>query len=250
MISNVALPYQIYQMTQSTLKVGMLSLIQLIPLLITALIGGVFADRYNRRSLLITSELLLAIGCCILALNSYHQTPSLILIFIISACMSAITGLHRPAFDSVTQQIVKPEDYKNLSALGTFKFSFCMIIAPALSGIIIAQYGIFITYLIDLITFCISLISLVKIHNIPKPVVQKHPSILSSLRQGISFAFNRQELIGSYIVDFIAMIFAWPNSLLPAVAQTLGGAKTLGLLYSAPAVGALIISFLVDGLEK
>ncbi|AWN74157.1 MFS transporter [Legionella anisa] len=243
MITSVAVPYQIYQMTQSTFLVGLLSLVQLLPLLITALIGGVFADRYNRRGLLIISELLLAGGCFLLALNSYQPSPSLSLIFIISACMSAINGLHRPAFDSVMQQIVKPSDYKKMGALATFKFSFCMIIAPALSGLIIAQYGIIITYFVDLITFFISLIALVRIHTIPKPAIQKHPSILSSLKQGISFAFNRQELIGSYAVDVIAMVFAWPNSLLPAIAQSLGGAKTLGLLYSAPAAGALIISF-------
>lgn len=80
-------------------------------------------------------------------------------------------------------------------------------------------------------------------HTLPKPEIQEHPSILSSLKQGISFAFSRQELIGSYFVDFFAMIFAWPNALLPALAQSFGGAKTLGLLYSAPAIGALFISF-------
>ncbi|WP_454782479.1 MFS transporter [Legionella sp. WA2022007384] len=243
MISNVALPYQIYQITQSTLAVGLLSLAQLLPLLITALIGGVFADRYNRRGLLIISELLLAVGCCLLALNSYQTSPSLSLIFIVSASMSAITGLHRPAYDSVIQQIVNPNDYKKVGALATFKFSFCMIIAPALSGLIIAHYGIVITFFIDLMTFFLSLIALIRIHTIPRPLVQEHPSILSSLKQGISFAFNRQELMGSYIIDFIAMVFAWPNSLLPAIAQSLGGAKTLGLLYSAPALGALIVSF-------
>ncbi|WP_392537318.1 MFS transporter [Legionella sp. 227] len=243
MISSVALPYQIYQMTQSTLMVGLLSLVQLLPLLVTALIGGVFADRYNRRGLLIISELLLAVGCCMLVLNSYQAAPSLILIFIVSASMSAINGLHRPAFDSIAQQIVEPKDYKNMGVLATFKFSFCMIIAPAISGLIIAKYGIVITYLIDLITFFMSLVTLIRLHNIPKPVQHEHPSIVSSLKQGVSFAFNRQELMGSYLVDFIAMVFAWPNSLLPAIAQSFGGAKTLGLLYSAPAVGALIISF-------
>ncbi|MCW8397593.1 MFS transporter [Legionella sp. PATHC038] len=243
MISSVALPYQIYQMTQSTLMVGLLSLVQLLPLLVTALIGGVFADRYNRRGLLIISELLLAVGCCMLVLNSYQAAPSLILIFIVSASMSAINGLHRPAFDSIAQQIVEPKDYKNMGVLATFKFSFCMIIAPAIAGLIIAQYGIVITYLIDLITFFISLVTLTRLHNIPKPVQHEHPSIVSSLKQGVSFAFNRQELMGSYLVDFIAMVFAWPNSLLPAIAQSFGGAKTLGLLYSAPAVGALIVSF-------
>lgn len=243
MITSVALPYQIYHITQSTVMVGLLSLAQLVPLLITALIGGVFADRYNRKALLIISELLLAVGCCFLAFNSQLANPSLYALFVIAALMSAITGLHRPAFDSITQQIVAPSDYKSVGALSSFKFSFCMIIGPAIAGIIIAHYGIVVTYLIDLTTFVISLLNLVMIHTIPKPLIKEHPSILSSLKQGISFAFTRQELMGSYFVDFFAMVFAMPNALLPAIAQSFGGVKTLGLLYAAPAFGALIISF-------
>ncbi|HAT8831825.1 TPA: MFS transporter [Legionella pneumophila] len=243
MITSVALPYQIYHLTESTMMVGLLSLAQLLPLLITALLGGVFADRYSRRGLLIISELLLAVGCLFLAFNSKLVNPSVSLIFIIASLMSAITGLHRPAFDSVIQQIVKPEDYKKVGALGSFKFSFCMIIGPAAAGLIIAQYGIVITYLIDLLTFIISLLNLSLMHTIPKPLAKEHPSIIVSLKEGIGFALGRQELMGSYFVDFFAMVFAMPNALLPAIAQQFGGAKTLGLLYAAPAIGSLIISF-------
>lgn len=250
MITSVALPYQIYHITQSTVLVGILSLVQLVPLLFTALVGGVFADRYNRRVLIIISELLLALSCCFLAFNSHLAEPNILIIFIVAALMSAITGLHRPAFDSITQQIVRPQDYKNVGALFSFKGSFCMIIGPAIAGIIIAQYGIIITYLIDLVTFIVSLICLSLMHYVPKPKAQNHPSILSSLKQGIRFAFSRQELIGSYFVDFIAMIFAMPNALFPAIAQSFGGAKTLGLLYAAPAVGALVISFVSGWTSK
>lgn len=250
MITGVALPYQIYEMTQSTMMVGFLSLVQLIPLLFTALLGGVFADRYNRKVLLIVSESLLALGCVFLAINAYYPTPNLVAIFVIASLMSAITGLHRPAFDSITQQIVQPSDYKNVGALASFKFSFCLIVGPSIAGLIIAHHGIVITYCVDLITFIISVLNLILMHNIPKPVEQDHPSIKTSLKEGINFAFSKQELVGSYCVDFIAMIFAMPNALLPAIAQSYGGAKTLGLLYAAPAVGALIISFISGWTSK
>lgn len=250
MITFVALPYQIYHITQSTLMVGLLSLVQLFPLLITALVGGVLADRYNRRMLIIISELLLAACCFILAINSYVPNPSISIIFVVASVISAITGLHRPALDSITQQIVKPQDYKNVGALSSFKFSFCMIVGPAIAGLIIAQHGIVITYLIDLFTFIISIVNLYLMHTIPKPIVKEHPSILSSLKEGITFAFSRQELIGSYFVDFTAMVFAMPNALLPAIAQSYGGAQTLGLLYSAPAVGSLIVSFVSGWTSK
>lgn len=243
MITGVALPYQVYQLTRSTLMVGLLSLVQLIPLLITALLGGVFADRYNRRMLLIGSELLLAISCGLLVLNAYSATPSLVAIFLIGSFMSAINGLHRPAFDSITQQLVAVEDYKTVGALASFKFSFCMIVGPAIAGLVIAHYGMCVTYFIDLLTFGVSLLNLCLMHKIPPPVPHQHLSILASLKQGVQFALKRQELMGSYWVDFIAMIFGMPNALFPAMAESLGGAKALGLLYAAPAIGALFISF-------
>nr|WP_232220446.1 MFS transporter [Legionella tunisiensis] len=243
MITSVALPYQVYQLTHSSLMVGLLSLLQLIPLLITALLGGVFADKYNRRGLIIISEICLILGCALLTINANSSQPTLIGIFVIASLMSAITGLHRPALDSMTQQLVEPRDYKALGVLTSFKYSFCMIVGPAIAGLIIAHLGMVLTYFIDLLTFVVSLITLSLMKNLPKPIVAKSSSAFSALKEGIQFAFKRQELLGSYCVDFIAMIFAMPNALFPAIAQSLGGAQTLGLLYAAPAVGALFISF-------
>lgn len=243
MITSVALPYQIYHLTQSTLMVGMLSLAQLLPLLITALLGGVCADRYNRRALVIISECFLMLGCAILVFNAHHPHSNLTLIFIISSVMSAITGLHRPAFESMTQQLVNPEDYKAVGALSSFRYSFCMIAGPAIAGLIIAYCGLVLTYILDFLTFLVSLMSLCFMRGVQKPIAITHPSVMSSLKQGLQFAFKRQELMGSYFVDFIAMIFAMPNALFPAMALSFGGVKTLGFLYAAPAVGSLFISF-------
>ncbi|KTD04911.1 MFS transporter [Legionella feeleii] len=243
MITTITLPYQIYQLTRSSLMVGLLSLVQLIPLLITALLGGVFADKYNRRSLVIISEACLVIGCALLALNAYIAQPSLTGIFVISSLMSAITGLHRPALESMSQQLVLPGDYKALGVLVSFKYSFCMIVGPAIAGFIIAHLGVVVTYCIDLLTFAISITSLFLMQNPPKPIAANSTSALAAIKEGVQFAWKRQELLGSYCVDFIAMVFAMPNALFPAIAQSLGGAQTLGLLYAAPAVGSLSISF-------
>jgi MFS family permease len=243
MITGVALPFQMYELTHSTLMVGLLSLVQLLPLLFTALLGGVCADRYNRRVLLLSSEFLLTLGCGLLAYNASQAAPSLVFIFIISAFMSAINGLHRPALDSITQQLVDSKDYTTVAALGSFKYSFCMIAGPSIAGLLLAYYGIVLTYLLDLASFGFSLCSIASIRNMPKPVAQVHLPIVASLQEGLKFALKRQELTGSYWVDFIAMVFGMPNALFPAIAQSFGGAQTLGLLYAAPAVGALLISF-------
>ncbi len=242
MITMVALPFQVYEITHSTIMVGMLSLAQLIPLLFTALIGGVYADRYARRQLLLISEFFLAGGCVFLALNAWMAHPNLVVIFALSSLMSAVTGLHRPAFDGALQQLVNEDDYKTAGALRAFEFSFCMIVGPAVTGLIVAKYGVTVAYFLDFISFLLSIVMLIALGPIPKPNVHEIVPVLQALKEGIQFAWNRQVLLGSYCVDFIAMVFAIPNALFPAIALSIGGVKTLGLLYAAPAVGALIIS--------
>ncbi len=242
MVTSVALPYQIYMETHSTLMVGLLSLVQLIPLLFTALIGGVFADKYHRRLLLLVSEGVLALGSLLLALNANTETPHIYLIFILASLMSAFTGLHRPALDSIVQQVVDKKDFAAVGSLSTLKGSICMIGGPAIGGLLLANYGVTVTYLVDVATFAISLIALLLMSHIPSPARIKDESTWAALRQGFRYAFSRQELVGTYVIDFMAMIFAMPMALFPAIALSFGGATALGMLYAAPAVGALLIS--------
>ena len=243
MITGVVLPYQIYHETQSTLMVGLLGLFQLLPLLVTALLGGVFADRHHRKLLLIVTESLLALGCLLLAWNAFLEVPRLWIIFVVATFMSAINGFHRPALDSMTQQLVAREDFPSVGALASFKYSFGMIAGPAIGGLIIAHFGVAITFLVDFSTFVSSLILLLMIGQLPKPQGRRDSSTWVALKQGFHYAISRQELVGSYLVDFVAMIFGMPTALFPAIAQAHGGAQVLGMLYSAPAVGALVVSF-------
>lgn len=244
MITSVALPYQIYMSTHSTLMVGLLSLVQLLPLLITALIGGVFADRYHRRALLLIAESVLMVGSFLLALNAHTNGSPIWILFVIASLMSAFNGLHRPALDSMLQQIVERKDFPIVASLAMLKSSVVMIIGPAVGGLLIASVGITITYLIDCATFMVSLIALLSMSHIPKPPPTADLSTLSALKTGIRYAASRQELIGTYVVDFMAMIFGMPTALFPAIALSFGGAKALGMLYAAPAVGALLVSAL------
>jgi MFS family permease len=243
MIARVALPYQIYQETHSILMVGFISLAQLLPLLFTALLGGAIADRHHRRQLLILTELALALCCLLLTFNAILSHPHVWLIFMVSSLMSAITGLHRPAIEGITQQVVTKEDFVAVGMLSTFKYSIVSIGAPAIAGFILAQYGLAITYFLDFFSYIISLGALLSMSYIPAPELVINESVWSALKDGLRFAGSRQELLGSYFVDFIAMIFGMPNALFPAIAQTFGGAKALGFLYAAPAVGSLLLVF-------
>lgn len=243
MITGVALPYQIYTQTHSTLMVGLLSLVQLLPLLVTALIGGVFADKYHRRQLLLVAESFIAVGSLVLAINASLPEPRLWVLFIVSSIMSALTGLHRPALESIVQQIVSKQDLPTVSSLASLRGSVAMIGGPAIGGLLIAKWGLVVTYGVDVASFVISVLALLAMTSIPKPESISDESTFESLKIGCRFAFSKQELIGSYVVDFVAMIFGMPTAIFPAIAATFGGAKVLGMLYAAPAVGALILSF-------
>jgi len=242
MITSVALPYQIYKETHSTIMVGLLSLFQLLPLLVTALLGGVFADRHHRRTLLLIAESLLAIASLALMWNAFLTPPNISLIFIIAFLMAGVTGMHRPALTGIVQQIVAKEDFIRTGAYSGFMYGIGMTVGPAVGGLIIAHVDLATTFFIDFLTFLISLIAIYNINNIPKLVATEDLSIWASLKQGIRYAKSREELMGTYLVDFVAMIFGMPNALFPAIAQSLGGVKILGMLYAAPAVGALIIT--------
>src|SRR4029434_4622012 len=110
MITYVAVPDQIWELTHSSFAVGMLGAVQLVPLLLFALWGGAYADSMDRRKLLVISEIFLALGSVILAINALLPRPSVILVFGVSAAMSALNGFHRPALDALTPRLCARED--------------------------------------------------------------------------------------------------------------------------------------------
>src|SRR3954469_22685102 len=107
MITSVAVPYQIYELTGSSFWVGLLGTVQLVPLLLFGLIGGAYADAIDRRRLLIGAELLLAAASGVLGINALLPHPSVALVFAMTAVMSAVAGFHRPALESMTPRLVE-----------------------------------------------------------------------------------------------------------------------------------------------
>ena len=241
MMSWVALPYQIYHLTNSTLAVGLLGIVELIPLLLTAFIGGTLADVLDRRKLLIRAEIGMAIGCLCLVVNAMAAHPKLWLVYLIAAMLSALSGLHRPSLDALMPRLVSHEEIQDISVLVVFKSTVGMIGGPAVAGLCIASFGLAWTFALDFLTFIFSIAALMQIKSIVPPEDQEKPS-LKSMVVAMRYAIGRQELMGTYVIDFFAMIFAMPNALFPALAVMLGGTKALGWLYTAPAIGALFIT--------
>ncbi|MBS0288308.1 MAG: MFS transporter [Proteobacteria bacterium] len=241
MLSLVALPFQIYELTESTFAVGLLGVVELVPLLCTAFIGGALADVMDRKKLLLWSELGMTLGCGVLLANSLMPEPNLWLIYIVSGLLSALSGLHRPSLDAMFPRLVAHDEIQAASVLASLRGTVSMIGGPAAAGLCISYFGLPWTFAIDLSTFIISIIAIALIKSMVPTEKQDRPSI-KSVGEAIRYAVKRHELLGTYVVDFAAMVFAMPNALFPAIADSLGGTKYLGWLYSAPAVGALVVT--------
>jgi MFS family permease len=248
MITYVAVPKQIWDLTHSSFTVGMLGAVQLVPLLFFALWGGAYADSMDRRKLLIISEIFMAVGSLVLAINTLLPRPQVWIIFVVAGAMSALNGFHRPALDALTPKLVDRDDLKVVSALGSLRYSLGAIGGPALGGILIAQLGLVSTYGIDFLTYLVSLLALAAIRKMPAPEGRK-PGV-GAIVEGLRYAVSRPELIGTYVVDIVAMLFAYPLALFPSMADQWGGAGALGPLYSAMPVGFLVSTIISGWVKK
>src|SRR5437762_178576 len=228
MITYVAVPYQVFAITHSSFLVGMLGAAQLVPLLLFALWGGAYADALDRRRLLVISELFMTAGSLALAINGMLPHPSVVLIFIVGAAMSACNGFHRPALDALTPRLVEREDLTAVSALISLRMSLSAIVGPALGGVCIAVLGFPLTYMFDVLSFLVSLVSLAMIRSMPPPAETAGRPGVRSIIEGLQYARSRPELIGTYAVDLVAMTFAMPMALFPAIAASWGGAFAVG----------------------
>ncbi len=241
MVTYVALPYQMFQLTHSSLKVGLLGFAELIPLLLTAFVGGALADSVDRRRMVLATEVGLGLGSGALALAALHGNPPVWALYAVAAVMSGLNGLQRPSLEALGPRLVDADEQPALASLTMFRGSVGMIAGPALGGALIATAGLATTYLFDVATFVFSLLAIRTIRAVLPPQSEAGPSLRSVL-DGFRYARSRQELIGTYVVDFVAMVFGMPLALFPALAAARGGPHALGLLYAAPACGALVAS--------
>jgi MFS family permease len=241
MMTFVALQWQMYRLTGSSLAVGMLGVTEFVPIFLMAFVGGALADAVDRRRMVRVTEALLAAGTCVLIFNSLLPQPRVWVLYFCAALFAALNGLQRPSLDALMPRLVPAEQQPAASALRSLSGTAAMIGGPALGGVLIATFGLAITYSIDLTTFVVSLVALWMMRAVPPPAGAEGPS-LRSMVEGLRYARSRPELLGTYLVDINAMFFGMPMALFPAVAEAFGGSSVVGLLYAAPAFGGMCIT--------
>lgn len=241
MVTYVALPYQAYRLSHSSLVVGLLSLTELIPLLITAFVGGALADSVDRRRMLRITESAMCLVVGVLVLNSVLDHPTLWVLFVVAFAAAGVDGLQRPSLDAMVPRLVPSDELPAASALSSLKSNMGMVAGPPVAGVLIVAVGLPATYGVDVATFFVSLLALGLMRAVPPPPDSEGLS-LRAISQGLRYARSRQDLLGSYLVDMNAMFFGIPTALFPQVATHLGGPAVLGVLYAAPSAGSLIVT--------
>jgi MFS family permease len=241
MVTYVAVPYQLYDLTGSTTAVGALGAVEFVAMMATAFLGGALADAMDRRRMVRITEVLMLTASALLLGNALLRSPSVVGLYVLMFCLVAAECLQRPSLDALLPRLVPREQLVPAAALGNLRMTVGAIAGPALGGVLISAFGIAATYAVDVATFAVSLTALWLMRAVPPPPEAERPSVRGVL-EGIAYARSRPELIGTYLVDINATFWGMPNALFPALATGLGGPSVLGLLYSAPFVGAMLAS--------
>ena len=241
MITYVAVPFQVKELTNSYVAVAISGLVEIVPLVIFGLYGGVLADAIDRKKLIWVTEALSLLFTAILLVNSLMGSPSLILIYVVSGLFAATSGLRQPAMQAALPRLVDHEDMPAAAALMSIRWQTGVIVGPALGGVLISTYSVAVGYAADIATFVISIILIAMMKSIPPSAEAEKPS-LEGLIDGVKYAVSRRELLGTYVVDLGAMFLAMPIVLIPFWADQLEAPWALGLLYAAMTVGSIIVT--------
>jgi MFS family permease len=241
MITYVAIPFQAYSLSGSSLVVGLVSLAELMPILIMSFVGGALADAVDRRRMVRLTELGQFCAVGVLALNAAQPHPQLWVLFVVVVVAAALDSLQRPSLDALVPRIVTHEMLPAASSIEALRGNLGEVIGPPLAGVLIATVGLPVTFGVDMATYLVSAAVLTLMKPIP-PAPNAEGVSLRAAFGGVRYAASRQDLLGSYLVDINAMFFGMPMALFPQIAAGLGGPTVLGILYTAPSVGSLLAS--------
>ena len=231
-LTLVAVSFQAYALTHSTLVVGLIGPVQLVPLLAGALWGGTLADAMDRRRLLVFTQIAMAAGSGGLVANATLAHPTLWPLFVCTAANAGFQGMDWPARRAALPMLVDQADVTASIALQTLVQQVALVAGPALAGVLIGTIGLSTVYGIDVGTFAVALVAAALLPALV-PSGGGTPMGLRSMTDGLRHLRSETLLSASYLIDLNAMIFGMPRAVFPALGTGLfkGGAKTVGLLF-------------------
>ena len=247
-IQRVAVAWQVYQLTGDAFQLGLLGLFRFLPVFLFGIVGGVMADRQDRRRLLLISQSILLCTSALLALLTFTDQITMPVIYAITFASYSVNAVGGPSRQALVPALVPERELTGAMTMNTLSMQVATVMGPALGGLLIGQAGVGAAYLVDAASFVVVILAVVTMKARPAIRVATSGRLAAAI-EGFQFVRNRPILIGVMGLDFVATFFGASNTLMPIFAEdVLGvGATGLGLLYSAPAAGAvagsLIMSF-------
>jgi MFS family permease len=243
-VTVVALAYQVWELTHSTLAVGLIGLVQVIPLMFGSLIGGALADAMDRRRLLLLTQCALVVTGLLFVWGAAMGDPPLALLYIVAALNAGLTAVDAPARTSAIPGLVGKRNLASAMALNQLLFQVSDVVGPALAGLLIARFGLVVAYGTDVATFLVAIGTLVAMRPMRphRAEGEEAPRGVRAIQDGFRYLKGRPVLQSTFTADLIAMVFGMPRALFPVLALDVFrvGPQGLGLMFAAPAAGALL----------
>jgi MFS family permease len=245
-IQMAAVAWQVYALTHSPVALGVMGLFRVVPIVLFSLIGGVMADSVNRRSLLLATSSAMAIVTTLLAVLTITGAINIWLVYLLTGLEAAALAFDTPARQALIPSMVPAQRLPNaLSLMGT-SGQLGSVVGPTLSGLLIAGYGIGAAYVVSAAGLVPALIALLLIR--PPAVEGDVPSIsMGAALEGLRFVWTTPIILSNLALDFVATFFGSATALLPIFARDIlrVGPSGYGILYSAPAAGAITAGVLM-----
>ena len=240
MVSYVALPYQIYQLTRSNFAVGAMALVELVPLVVFGLYGGALADHVDRRRMLVLCGVAQVVLTGALLGNALLDDPSIWTIYLVGFLLTIAQALQRPSREALLPRVVRHDEMAAATAVASLGMQVGTLLGPALGGVLVATAGVPWAYAVDIAGLVLATLLYASMRRYPPTEFSTPPSI-AAIVGGIRYAVGRRDLLGTYVIDMVAMFLAMPIVLFPAFAEeVLERPGFLGLLYTAESVGTLL----------
>ncbi|MGI5142086.1 MFS transporter [Streptomyces sp. CA-106110] len=243
-LTAVAVPKQIYDITDSSAWVGYASLAGLLPLAVFALWGGAIADRMDRRKLLLLTNAGLAVTSVLFWVQALVGLDSVLVLIVLLALQQAFFGLNSPARSASIARLVPPEELPAANALGSTVMQTGLVAGPLLAGTLIPVIGLSALYLIDALALCVTVWAVFRLPALPPTAAAVGRAGWQAIAEGFRYIALHKVLLLSFVADIIAMVFGMPRALFPQLAAqtyaSYGEGLALGLLFAAIPIGAVL----------
>ena len=248
----VAIPYQVYVDTDSALLVGLTGAAELVPLAAGALLGGAWADRMDRRRLMLIAQLIEMLVIAVLGVLTVLGAAHIVAIFVLAGALAGSGAVVNVTRAAAVPALAGPY-LRSALAINFSVAQLASIVGPGVGGLVIAWAGVETVYALDAVAFAVMLALVVPIRALPPNAPDaEHPKIARSIAEGLRFVKGNRALLGSFVIDLAAMTFAMPRALFPVLALTVydAGAAGTGLLYASVSAGAVVAAVTTGWLER